>query len=391
MLYLLEILFALSPSYVVRFSFGALKLNLLEVLIPIFWILALILLHKKGELNKFFSFCKSIPKSILIFTIIFFVASLLSTLISPTKDRAFGQLLAYFVEPIVTFFFAGYILREDNNKNKFLKFVLYYIGLLAVYALIQYFTLAGLPKLWWGNSDEPKRALSIFEYPNAFALFITPLLAYSLPIAFSEDKKNKHLKWLLLIGLLGLLVSLSRGGWIGFISAILVFALVSAKKDFWKKLGIVAVLVIIVFSVVPNLRYRVLLPFKGEKSTVSRFSLWETADKMILSSPILGKGLNGFATDFNSYNTDPGLAPLDYPHNIFLNFWVETGLLGLISFLGLSISIIWLGWQKFLKGSLYGLAIILFMIALYVHGMADAPYFKNDLALVFWIFASTVI
>jgi O-antigen ligase len=135
----------------------------------------------------------------------------------------------------------------------------------------------------------------------------------------------------------------------------------------------------------------VLLPFKGEKSTVSRFSLWETADKMILSSPILGKGLNGFATDFNSYNTDPGLAPLDYPHNIFLNFWVETGLLGLISFLGLSISIIWLGWQKFLKGSLYGLAIILFMIALYVHGMADAPYFKNDLALVFWIFASTVI
>jgi len=391
MLYLLEILFALSPSYVVRFSFGALKLNLLEVLIPIFWILALILLSKKGELDKFFSFCKSIPKSVLIFTAIFFLASLLSTLISPTKDRAFGQLLAYFVEPIITFFFAGYILREDHNKNRFLKFVLYYIALLSVYALIQYLTLAGLPKLWWGNSAEPKRALSIFEYPNAFALFITPLLAYSLPIVFSGDKKNKHLKWLLLIGLFGLLVSLSRGGWIGFISAIFVFALVSAKKDLWKKLGVVAVLVIIVFSVVPNLRYRVLLPFKGEKSTVSRFSLWETADKMISSSPILGKGLNGFATDFNFYNTDPGLAPLDYPHNIFLNFWVETGLLGLISFLGLSISIIWLGWQKFLKGSLYGLAIILFIIALYAHGMADAPYFKNDLALVFWIFASTVI
>ena len=130
MLYLLEILFALSPSYVVRFSFGALKLNLLEVLIPIFWILALILLSKKGELDKFFSFCKSIPKSVLIFTAIFFLASLLSTLISPTKDRAFGQLLAYFVEPIITFFFAGYILREDHNKNRFLKFVLYYIALL---------------------------------------------------------------------------------------------------------------------------------------------------------------------------------------------------------------------------------------------------------------------
>ena len=140
---------------------------------------------------------------------------------------------------------------------------------------------------------------------------------------------------------------------------------------------------LVVVAAVPNLRYRVILPFVGEKSTVSRYSLWDTADKMISSSPVLGKGLFGFKTDFDSYNTDPNLASLDFPHNIFLNFWVETGLLGLLSFVGISTYLAWDAIKN--RREVWKIGLLLFLVAIYVHGMVDVPYLKNDLALLFWI------
>jgi hypothetical protein len=50
-----------------------------------------------------------------------------------------------------------------------------------------------------------------------------------------------------------------------------------------------------------------------------------------------------------------------------------------------------IGLKKYRAGDAYGLAIILFLVAIYVHGYADAPYFKNDLALVFWTILATII
>ena len=80
-----------------------------------------------------------------------------------------------------------------------------------------------------------------------------------------------------------------------------------------------------------------------------------------------------------------------YPHNIFLNFWSELGLIGLLVFIWLwfkaglinlinywrfktKTSLAWLSWG--LAGA---------WLASFVHGLVDVPYFKNDLALMFWL------
>jgi O-antigen ligase len=387
MLYLLELLLALAPTYVIHFG----KFDLLELLIVVFWIACLAIIVHQKKFSYFRAYISQIPKVILISVGLFMLAACISTVVSPTHGRALGELVAYFVQPAITFFFAGYILREEKSKEHFTKFVLWYIAALSVYALVQYFTLLGLPMTWWGNANEPKRALSVFAYPNAFALFITPLLAYSMPFVFAPRKQIRTYEVLFVIGVIGLGLSLSRGGWLGLLAAVVVFLFLGASLQTKKLFGVAAIILALIIVATPNLRYRVELPFKGEKSTVSRFSLWHTGEKMIVSSPISGKGLNGFAADFTKYNTDPNLAPLDYPHNIFLNFYIETGLLGLLSFIALTCALIWQGWKKYLQGNMYGLAVILFLVALYIHGLADAPYFKNDLALVFWITISTVL
>jgi O-antigen ligase len=77
-----------------------------------------------------------------------------------------------------------------------------------------------------------------------------------------------------------------------------------------------------------------------------------------------------------------------YPHNIVLNFWVETGLLGLLSMawiIGTALAVGWSGWHRAAAGwRPYELGVLLAMVAVVSHGMVDVPYFKNDLSLEFW-------
>jgi O-antigen ligase len=135
----------------------------------------------------------------------------------------------------------------------------------------------------------------------------------------------------------------------------------------------------------------VLLPFYGEKSAVSRFSLWQTGWKGIKESPITGLGLIGFSRQWETLNIDPGLATAthNFPHNIFLDLWVETGIVGLIGFIGLISLYTYRGLKN--RQNILALGTSLFLIALVFSGLVDNPYFKNDLALVFWLILSLAI
>jgi O-antigen ligase len=117
--------------------------------------------------------------------------------------------------------------------------------------------------------------------------------------------------------------------------------------------------------------------------------LWVAAIKLIQHRPILGAGLAGFQVRAAPYFSHAHTyADFMDPHNIVLNFWVETGLLGLLSMAwiigaGLFVSLrAWLNspaaWRP------YHLGVALALLAIVVHGMVDVPYFKNDLSLEFW-------
>ncbi len=381
MLYVLQLLFVLAPSYVWRFKVFGVPTNALEIFVVLTWAVFAVWLYARNELGAFKKFLKEQPKPLVWFMAAFFVAGIISTTVSPARDRALGLFAVYFVEPMLTYFVAAYVLRAREAKLHFAKVVLWTLAVFSLYGIFQYFTRIGLPVAWWGNANEPKRALSVFAYPNAFGLYVGSLMAFTMPVVF--ELRSKKYYALYVVTAVGLLLTLSRGAWLAVVAAAVVYAVLAATKTVRRWLLVAALIAVVVVASVPNLRYRVTLPFMGEKSTVSRYSLWYTGEKMVASSPIFGKGLFGFATDFNAYNTDPNLQPIDFPHNIFLNFWVETGLLGLLSFVGISL---YLGWDAFKnRRDVFKLGLLLFLVAIYVHGMVDVPYLKNDLALLFWM------
>jgi O-antigen ligase len=364
----------------------------------LFWIIFGAWLVIKKQLLLFLTAVKNSNRTILVLVGLFFLSGVMSLFVGSIDRAKLGQFIVLFLQPIPTFFITGYIFKQNPKSKDFLLFTFYFLlGIAGLYAIIQYFTLLGLPPAWWGNSIEPKRALSFFVHPNFYALWSAPLLAFLIPdVALNLKSKIlnfKSIAWL--IGAIGLLLSLSRSGWLGLAAAIVVYLIVAADKKTRKIIFAGAVIALAIVAYYPNLRYRILLPFYGEKSADSRVELWTDGLRAVKESPILGLGLTGFAKQYGQLNTDPTLDTHNFPHNIFLNFWVETGLLGLITFLWLISLHIYRGLravfppQEMGRGrgevDLISLSISLFLIALLFQGLVDNPYFKNDLALVFWI------
>jgi O-antigen ligase len=394
-------LIVLAPLYVWRFSIGGLPTNFLMLAsFAVIGLAFLFVLRQGLTREKIHRLFADLKRPLLIGILLFCLASLISLFAFGINGEKLAQWAVLYVQPIALFFLIRYLyldateIEQQKWRNYFQRAAYIVVGLAGLLALAQYFTLATLPAQWWGNANEPKRAIAFFAHANAFGLYVTPLLAWLLPDAMQKLREQwgtwkTDLVWPVLwsLGLVGMFLSLSRGAWMGIVAAAVVYVLLAANKKM--VLGFLALGIIVagIVAITPNLRYRVLLPFYGEKSAVARLSLWHTAGTEIADNPILGKGVNGFSENWDQYNKDGGLEHYNFPHNIFLNFWIDAGLLGLVSVLLILIAASVQGIKQWRTGrtNVVALGIVLFVVAMVVHGLIDIPYFKNDLALAFWL------
>jgi len=84
-----------------------------------------------------------------------------------------------------------------------------------------------------------------------------------------------------------------------------------------------------------------------------------------------------------------------YPHSIFLNFWTELGLPGAMLFIWMIAKFFFIGISRFKRGceiengqmgyKYLNFGLLSAMTVILVHGIVDVPYFKNDLAVMFWV------
>jgi putative inorganic carbon (hco3(-)) transporter len=202
--------------------------------------------------------------------------------------------------------------------------------------------------------------------------------------------------WLVaLLAFGGLLVSFSRGAWLGALAAGFVLILmlgperlVRSRRFYWL-LGSGALLVVIGIVSALALGIERLNPL-GESSSI-RLLTWASAWRMLLDHPLLGIGLDQFVVYYPQY-IDPSLANTNeintaYPHNLFLDIALRMGLLGLIAFGWLVASMVRnLRRQASVVSGHLQVGIFAALVAALMHGLVDSFYFWPDLAFAFWFF-----
>jgi len=350
------------------------------------------------------------------------VAATISIFVSPSLRAGGGLWKAYFVEPILFFLVLINITKTEENK----KIILWSLGIstlvISLLAIWQKFTGFGIAEpIWTGPAN--RRVTSIFTSPNAVGLYLGPIVAIYLgwlipdlqkaPFANRAFWQNIILKLLILIpALLAILFTVSQGTWLGLGAAVVFLAYFgwnspphlknyqpkNIKEKIYKSLRcggkkwttLIILIIIILILIIPITRDTLwpIITFQ-DPAGQNRLILLQMSREHLtnnLKNFIFGAGHLGFAEIQNQMREPLKMEPLLYPHNIFLNFWLEIGLLGLVAFGWLIIKYFKAGLQQLkINRDWLTLGIIAAMITIIVHGLIDVPYFKNDLAVLFWI------
>jgi O-antigen ligase len=261
-----------------------------------------------------------------------------------------------------------------------------------------------------------RRVLSVYGHPNNLGLYLGRVWPIAAAIAIYDfrfwildfrasaqskiqNPKSKIPSWLYLLGALlclgGIVVSFSRGAWLGALAALAVLALPLLRARFGGRAAPALVAFGVVLAALAGLGLTVRGDVAGG-STPVRLLLWREATGYILLHP-LGIGLDQFVHyhDPNSGRSliDPSLIGTSeqyaaHPHNLLLDTWLRLGPLGLAAFGWLLARFFGAGRQRLYHPAALGA--LAAMTAALVHGLVDNFYFVPDLALAFWLLIALV-
>src|SRR6266852_517698 len=380
-LVLVAITCALTPAYVKRFHFGFYPTTLLEMAILLTIVVFVIETWRQRTQVEWKS-------PFTVPAILFLVAGVISILVAPQPVKALGLFRAYLVEPIALFVV---ISTAATNRRR---------ALLVLGGLALAGAAVAIPNAFVVLEAARHHTLNLAGAPpvviyttqNAVALFCIPLIAVAASLAlYVRDRRERLISVaVLLVTGAGTLVSFSRAGYLAL--AVLALLLAATHPRRWILVP-AAVVVGVAVSRIPPVasRFGHEVDFADpNNSLVERYQLWKATLRMLRDHPVFGSGLSGFADTVAPYRRgDVFTDRLIYPHNILLNFWTETGLLGLAAFTWIvvvGLRLCWRGWRSASKDLRpIELGIFLALVAIIVHGLVAVPYWKNDLSTEFWV------
>lgn len=372
----------LLPSYLIKLNFFGLLTNVLEILIIIvvLWVIL------KRSFRNFLKLRFRIAIGMILAGLI------IAAIINQNYAVGLGIIKGWFVLPALFAFAAMNIIQSEERKKIFIAFYwsAFTISLLGiVYFFLDTITYDG-------------RLQVFFNSPNYLAMYLAPAMIIG-SILFTENKK--FYATTLLIILIAFYLTFSYAAWIAVAGAL--FAVEFLKKYnlpknricqkmadcFGKKAAVIFILIMVIaLSQINKQKFSDLANFSERSSLSSRIMIWKSAGKMLSNNWVFGIGPGNFQEKYLEYQKyfPPYLewaAP--HPHSLYLAFWLQSGLVGLFGFLALLF--FWL--KDILKKSGNQLKYISLGIVIYIllHGLVDTTYFKNDLAVIFWLSFLAVI
>lgn len=390
----------LLPAYLIRFQILGVPTNISELLILLTAFVCFSQPAQRQLLKKYVRGYVPAYVRWYVLSILLILAGLgLSIAVNENYRVGLGILKSWFILPLL---FALTILvaaRDKSVKEKILPALYFSAGCVGLIALF-YFCTA---KLTYDG-----RLAAFYLSPNHLAMFLAPGLVFGIWYLVFSIKRHTarywHLLSLIIIGT-AFYLTYSYAAWIAVILSFALVILIKNKNSL-TVVGYGLLLALIFFLLAlfqwPTPKFQDLISFHERSSLASRIMIWKSAVKITLDNPLYGIGPGNFQNKYLEYQKyfPPYLEwAVPQPHNLYLAFWLQSGISGLIGFL-----LLLFFWIKNLaqnispsetpelglqnakqKNSPLTSAVLGIMFYFLLHGLLDTPYWKNDLALIFWI------
>lgn len=273
----------------------------------------------------------------------FILASVLAVVNAGDRNEAIRVFCFY----LTGYLFCISLVGTVTNRGRLVSVLGFlYLTLLmtSAYAIVQRFlgveASASLTDLNM-NAGMPGRVYSTLENPNNYGEFI--VLTFPLSLVFCAGIVDRRWKTLalgsLVIPVAALLMTYSRSSWVSFALAAVVFLALWDKRF----LPLIPVAAVIAFPLLPDSIFNRILTIgnTADSSNAYRLYIWDSALHMIRDHGLAGIGLGpGNFTPLYAQYCDPNAAVAQHSHMVYLEVWLEMGLLGIVSFLGMYLGLI---------------------------------------------------
>ena len=194
---------------------------------------------------------------------------------------------------------------------------------------------AGTLQAGFGGAVVEGRATGVFNQPNQLGSFCALALMIAVGLAFGSTTRRGRRAAVAAAAAIavGLLVSLSRGAWIGVTLGVVV--LTAMVPDARRRLIIGGVPLIVAGALlgafapsspqVTVVGERVRSIFGERNPYDARPAIWAEAERQVVADPWTGQGPGAFPVVAARATSEAGTAYPDHAHNIFLTFAAEEG------------------------------------------------------------------
>ncbi|MCG8362648.1 MAG: IctB family putative bicarbonate transporter [Pseudanabaenales cyanobacterium] len=338
-----------------------------------------------------------------------------ATVFSPVKAAALQGLIKLTLN-LLLFLLMARVLRSPRHRSGVIGVYLLTCLIVSVYGLRQWFFGADALATWVDPNSALANTTRVYSYlgnPNLLAGYLLPAIPLSAMAIFAWPSWTQKALAIvmLLVNTPCLVLTFSRGGWLGFVAASFVGLILLVHwwsirfSQFWRTwalpllmAGAVAFLIFAVLFIEP-LRARVYSIFVGGKDSSNNFRLnvWGAVIDMIRARPILGIGPGNDA--FNKIYPlfqRPRYTALS-AYSIFLETAVEAGLVGLGIFLWLVVVAFNQAWTQLQRlrqvGEKQGywlIGAIAAQAGLLIHGLVDTIWYRPQVSTLWWLMMAII-
>ncbi|TAE55227.1 MAG: putative bicarbonate transporter, IctB family [Nostocales cyanobacterium] len=350
-----------------------------------------------------------------VLVLLYWLVAAVATALSPVKSAALKDLVVLSLY-ILLFFVCARVLRFSRLRSWLITVYLHISLVVSVYGIRQWFFGAEALATWVDPESPLSKTTRVYSYlgnPNLLAGYLITAVALSLVAIFAwQGWIRKALAvTMFVVNTACLVLTYSRGGWIGLVVVVLAAALLLVYwfsvefNPFWRTWslviilgGLVAVLAVAIVFVEP-VRLRVVSIFADRQDSSNNFrrNVWDAVLKMIGDRPVIGigPGHNSFNKIYPLYQQPKYTALSAY--SIFLEVAVEMGFVGLGCFLWLvliTFNTAFVQMQRLREiRNLEGMWIIGAIAAIsgmLAHGLVDTVWYRPAINTLWWLMVALI-